>query len=299
MLSIGKTMTSKLRIILLFAGAIGWGIAVLGVLLPWKWMLPMLQSMGAAYDFSDHQVQYWLRMACGGWSIIGFLFVMALLKPKKYGNLVSLLAIASIFEGFILLIHGLLLRLTLFPFAGDVLFCLVVGFGLLWTERKRFGTLAGVKGINEKKQQMLLLIGIPASGKSTFASMHIPASYQSISLDILQSRAKEAKAFTDAIANRRNIVIDNTNVSRAERQRFIEPAKAAGYEVIGYFFKSVINDCLERNAQRLGRARIPDVGVVSRAKELELPSFEEGFDGLYYVTIVDGDFSIDKWQETR
>ena len=289
-------MASKLRIILLFAGAIGWGIAVLGVLLPWKWMLPMLQSMGAAYDFSDHQVQYWLRMACGSWSIIGFLFVMVLLKPKRYGNLVLPLAMGCIFEGFILLTHGLLLRLPMFPFAGDVLFCLIVGFGLLWTERKRFGTLADIKGIDANKLQMIVLIGIPASGKSTFASMHIPPSYQSISLDILQTRAKEAKAFSEAIASRRNIVIDNTNVSRAERQRFIEPAKAAGYEVIGYYFKSVTSDCLERNAHRLGRARIPDVGVVSRAKELETPSFEEGFDGLYYVTIVDGGFSIEKWR---
>ena len=292
-----KNMTSKLRKILLCAGAIGWGIAVLGVLLPWHILSPFIESSDAFYECCDYYVQYLLRMAFGSWSIVGFLFLMVLLKPKKYGTLVPLLAIASIFEGFILLIHGLLLRLTLFPFAGDVLFCLVVGFGLLWTERKRFCTPAGIKGINEKKQQMLLLIGIPASGKSTFASMHIPASYQSISLDILQSRAKEAKAFMDAIASRRNIVIDNTNISRAERQRFIEPAKAAGYEVIGYYFKSVINDCLERNAKRLGRARIPDVGVVSRAKELETPAFEEGFDELYYVTIVDGDFSIDDWND--
>ena len=65
----------------LTAGAIGWGIAVLGVLLPWNWIAPMLQSMGATYDFSDRQVQYWLRMACGGWSVIGFLFLMVLLFP--------------------------------------------------------------------------------------------------------------------------------------------------------------------------------------------------------------------------
>ena len=123
----------KLQILLLAAGAIGWGVAVLGVLLPWSVMTPLLQSMGSSYDFSDAQTQYWLRMACGGWSIIGLLFLMALLKPRKYGNIVPLLAVCSIFEGIVLLIHGLLSGVSIFPFAGDVLFCLVVGGGLLWT----------------------------------------------------------------------------------------------------------------------------------------------------------------------
>lgn len=119
--------------VFLAAGAIGWGVALLGVFLPWKVMTPMLQSMGTSYDFSDAQMQYWLRMACGGWSIIGFMFLMVLLKPHKYGNLVPLLAWSSIFEGIVLLVHGLLAGVSLFPFAGDVLFCLAVGCGLLWT----------------------------------------------------------------------------------------------------------------------------------------------------------------------
>ncbi len=125
----------KIGKIFLAAGAIGWGIAILGVLLPWNVMTPMLQSMGASTDFTDVQLRYWLRMACGGWSIIGFLFLIVLLKPSKYGNIVPLLAAGSIFEGIVLLVHGLLLGVPLFPFVGDVLFCLVVGIGLLWTGR--------------------------------------------------------------------------------------------------------------------------------------------------------------------
>ena len=123
----------KLQTLLLATGTIGWGVAILGVFLPWSIMTPLLQSMRSSYDFSDAQTRYWLRMACGGWSIIGFLFLMALLKPHKYGNIVPLLAMGSIFEGIVLLIHGLLLGVSMFPFAGDVLFCLVVGSGLLWT----------------------------------------------------------------------------------------------------------------------------------------------------------------------
>ncbi len=121
----------EMKKIFLVAGAVGWGISLLGVVLPWKYMNMILQNMGSAVPVSDPQLQYWFRMATGSWSIVGFFFFMVLLKPEKYGNLIPLLAVVSIFEGVILLIHGLMLNLTLFPFAGDVAFCLIVGSGLI------------------------------------------------------------------------------------------------------------------------------------------------------------------------
>ena len=122
--------------IFLLAGAIGWGISILGVLLPWSVMEIVLQNMGAASPVTDVQVQYWFRMATGAWSIIGFLYLMILLNPQKYNNLISLLAWGTVFEGIVLLIHGLYLNLPLFPFAGDVGFCLIVGGGLLLTNKR-------------------------------------------------------------------------------------------------------------------------------------------------------------------
>ena len=122
--------------IFLLAGAIGWGISILGVLLPWSVMDIVLQNMGAASPITDVQVQYWFRMATGAWSIIGFLYLIVLLKPQKYNNLIPLLAWGTVFEGILLLIHGLYLNLPLFPFAGDVGFCLIVGGGLLLTNKR-------------------------------------------------------------------------------------------------------------------------------------------------------------------
>ena len=121
--------------IFLLAGAIGWGVSILGVLLPWNVMDIVLQNMGAAAPVTDVQVQYWFRMATGAWSIIGFLYLMVLLKPQKYNNLIPLLAWGTLFEGIVLLIHGLYLNLPIFPFAGDVGFCLIVGGGLLLSNR--------------------------------------------------------------------------------------------------------------------------------------------------------------------
>lgn len=144
--------------------------------------------------------------------------------------------------------------------------------------------------------KLILLMGIPASGKSTFASRHFADDCVRISLDALHTRKREARMFLDALAARRDIVVDNTNVTRDERRRFIGPAKEAGYWITGYFLKSVLDECLRRNSLRTGKGRIPDVGVVSRFKALELPDAGEGFDELYYVSMEDGDFSIDEWR---
>ena len=104
--------------------------------------------------------------------------------------------------------------------------------------------------------EMILMIGIPGSGKSTFCEQHLPQ-YRLISLDLLHTRFQESKALEEAIAEKVDIVIDNTNVSRAERARFIERGKAAGYRIIGYYLQSKIADCLKRNASALAKIASP------------------------------------------
>lgn len=120
----------------LWVGALGWGVAILGVLLPWTRMEPLLVNMGMQTLPVDPQIQYWLRMAAGGWTVIGFLFVMAALYPKRYANLIMLLALGTLFEGVVLLAHGLMLARPPFPFWGDIAFCFAVGAGLLFSRGK-------------------------------------------------------------------------------------------------------------------------------------------------------------------
>ena len=152
-----------------------------------------------------------------------------------------------------------------------------------------------MKTIVYDQPQMILLIGIPGSGKSTFSATHFPQEYARISRDVLRTRARVANALAEALEARRNIVIDNTNVTRTERERFILPAREVGYRVAGYYFQSRIEECLKRNAQRSGVALVPDVAIFARARDLELPSFDEGFDELFYVSISEAGFAVERW----
>lgn len=150
----------------------------------------------------------------------------------------------------------------------------------------------------EKAPEMIVMIGIPGSGKSTFCQRNF-SRHRLISLDVLRSRHQENETLQETVIAGESCVIDNTNVTKAERAKYIIAAKTAGYRVIGYYFRSRIDECLVRNAQRSGKKRIPDAGVIGRAQQLELPEFVEGFDELYYVFIEDGNFAINKWEVSQ
>lgn len=93
--------------------------------------------------------------------------------------------------------------------------------------------------------------------------------------------------------------MDNTNPTKADRVRYIPLAKAAGYQVVGYFFESRLQDCLRRNAGRTGDAFVPRIAVAGTSNKLELPSLAEGFDRLYFVKIENGAFAVSEWRDDR
>jgi len=147
--------------------------------------------------------------------------------------------------------------------------------------------------ITSSRPAMLIMIGIPASGKSTFCK----GLGNVISLDKVRTRRNEQLLMDDALQRRESFVIDNTNVTRKERARYIALAHEHGYCVKGFFFQSILRDCIERNQQRDGAARVPTKAIVAKSNQLELPSRDEGFDELYFMQMEDGGFKQSEWKE--
>lgn len=147
--------------------------------------------------------------------------------------------------------------------------------------------------------EAILLIGLPASGKSTYYKRFLFNIHVRLSLDLLRTRHREQRMLEVCIETQARLCVDNTNASRAERSRYIEPLRTAGYTIHGYYFESKVADCLARNALRQGRDRIPDAGVLGTAGRLELPQRDEGFDRLFYVRLAEGEFLLDDWQEDK
>ncbi len=87
-------------------------------------------------------------------------------------------------------------------------------------------------------------------------------------------------------------VVDNTNPTPFDRARYIKEAKRNRYNVIGYFFDTTLEDALFRNQLRKGKELIPEKGIRATMKKLIIPKFDEGFDELFRVTIMDNKFSV-------
>lgn len=144
---------------------------------------------------------------------------------------------------------------------------------------------------------VVIMMGLQGSGKSTFYTMHLSDDFVRVNLDTLKTRHQEKLLIDDCIENGKSYAVDNTNPTRLDRERYILTAKEAGYRVIGYFMESKIKDCIERNSLREGRARVPDKAIAATSNKLEIPSYDEGFDELYFVKNDGETMIIEEWRK--
>ena len=138
----------------------------------------------------------------------------------------------------------------------------------------------------------VIFIGIQGSGKTTFYKKYF-SDFAHINLDTFKKRSRERTFFNKCIEEGKSFVVDNTNPTKFDRERYIPTARENDYEIHGYYFNSPIEESIERNNQREGLAKIPEKGIYSTIKKLEIPEYEEGFDKLFSVKIKDGKFIVE------
>jgi len=107
----------------------------------------------------------------------------------------------------------------------------------------------------EEKKQLLMLVGPPGSGKSTYANKHIEANkYSEVDVAYINqdSQGKEGHLdlFKQALVDEKNIIVDRMNFSRKQRLRYLEPARKAKYEIHIVVLHVPMKECLERCNKR-------------------------------------------------
>lgn len=137
--------------------------------------------------------------------------------------------------------------------------------------------------------ECVILIGLPAAGKTSFYRETFAGTHDHVSRDLLgrtrhPSRRQE-QLLVESLSSGRSVVVDNTNASAAVRAPLIALARAHGAGVTGYYFPMEPADALRRNRARQGRDRVPDVAIFAIRKQLEPPSPAEGFDRLFTVRL--------------
>lgn len=147
--------------------------------------------------------------------------------------------------------------------------------------------------------EAVLFVGLQASGKTTFYLARFFRTHVRISLDQLRTRHREAILLRACLEAKQPFVVDNTNPTAAERARYLRPARAAGFRTVGYVFRPDVAGSLARNSERPPAERIPVPGVLGTAKRFEIPTLDEGFDELWWVSIDPtsaGGFVVEPWQ---
>jgi predicted kinase len=137
--------------------------------------------------------------------------------------------------------------------------------------------------------ELIVLMGLQGSGKTTFRQRHFDATHVVVSKDLMPNNRRperrQTELVTSALRAGQSVVVDNTNPRAADRAALVAIARGCGAKCIGYYFPCTTQFALARNGSRTGRARVPDVGIFATAKALEPPHAAEGFDELYRVRV--------------
>lgn len=148
--------------------------------------------------------------------------------------------------------------------------------------------------------RLIILIGIPGSGKSSIAK-YLQSEFQeykTISTDAIRAKIfgneeiqgpwlkiwdEVEKQLQQAVINTNTVIYDATNIDRKQRKKIIALGRNIGFtEIIGLWVDTTLEICLKRNQQR--HRQVPEAIILNMYQQISNvpPSCEEGFDRLLY-----------------
>lgn len=96
-------------------------------------------------------------------------------------------------------------------------------------------------------KHLIVLVGLPGSGKSTYCKNY--PNYVRISQDD-QGKKGHKKIFDDALVVGSDLIIDRCNFNKSQRNRYLVPAKEAGYKTSIVYLTTPLVECVTRIKER-------------------------------------------------
>lgn len=147
--------------------------------------------------------------------------------------------------------------------------------------------------------KLIMLIGVPGSGKTTFArKMSSELGYKIISSDVIRQTfpgIEENKVFPtvykmciEELKNNRNVILDATNITPKVRKRAWDALDSyeVKYEKVAYYFDTPQDICVSRVEKRnldKNELYLPVDVIVSYYQNIVKPTCDEGFSEIVII----------------
>lgn len=147
--------------------------------------------------------------------------------------------------------------------------------------------------LSQRKPQLLLMVGVQGSGKTTFSMALCPHGWTRVNQDELGNRRAVEYAVADALNKGQNVVVDRCNFDETQRAHFVKIAHAKGVkDVYCVWLNHVpLEECQKRVKTRTnhpglnGNENKDTDAIVSKvAADLTAPSTAEGLSQVDEVT---------------
>lgn len=146
---------------------------------------------------------------------------------------------------------------------------------------------------------LYIMIGIPGSGKSTYAnkfakeincSVHssdnirkeLLGTQKDLSNDKEVWRVLKERMRTDLL-NGKDCIVDATNISRKKRRTYLDFIKDVDCTKVAILMKTSFDESVERNNKRPSEQFVPFRAICNIQRAYQEPSLEEGFDKIIFV----------------
>ncbi|KAI7800579.1 bifunctional polynucleotide phosphatase/kinase [Triplophysa rosa] len=147
--------------------------------------------------------------------------------------------------------------------------------------------------LTSTKQEVIIAVGFPGSGKSTFFQTNIiPKGYVYINRDTLGSWQQCVAACERALKEGRSVAVDNTNPDLESRKRYVDVSQNAGVPCRCFNFTATLEQAKHNNRFRemvpsaTKHVHVNDMVFHSYKNKFVPPSLSEGFSEILQIHLV-------------